>query len=363
MKTRKYKNVAQDLLVAATILMPSSSQAAAASLDQSLELVAETERPVYDRKLRVFTQRAVVRNVSGAAVPAPLSLALNGFDPPSSSLVLDTVHGVLASGDSFVELMGSGSIESGAELPVEIHFRLDNGISRVAAAALEKLADRSIRSYQPESQAAFRFDYDLVRVPAGNRAPVARSGQDWFSVPGAPVALDGSASSDADGDPLTYRWTMTGKPALSQSLLSAPEDRVTELIPDVAGEYMVALVVNDGYDDSLPDTVLITVSSDGTVHQNQNPEILSSAETKAKGTRPYQYQVQASDPDGDAPLTYSIKASPMGMTISTTGLIQWIPPQPHHDGMQYPVTVEVSDGRGGMALQSFSITVSTCTCN
>jgi len=37
---------------------------------------------------------------------------------------------------------------------------------------------------------------------------------------GAMVSLDGRAGSDADGDPLTYAWTLTTRPAGSAAVLS-----------------------------------------------------------------------------------------------------------------------------------------------
>ena len=46
----------------------------------------------------------------------------------------------------------------------------------------------------------------LVKV---NRAPVARAGDDLTVDPGAPARLDGSGSSDPDGDILTFAWTQT----------------------------------------------------------------------------------------------------------------------------------------------------------
>ena len=46
----------------------------------------------------------------------------------------------------------------------------------------------------------------LVKV---NRAPVARAGEDLTVDPGAPARLDGSGSSDPDGDILTFTWTQT----------------------------------------------------------------------------------------------------------------------------------------------------------
>jgi hypothetical protein len=49
---------------------------------------------------------------------------------------------------------------------------------------------------------------DTVRVTTVNSAPVAKAGADQTVFAGATVALDGTGSTDVDGDPLTYRWTI-----------------------------------------------------------------------------------------------------------------------------------------------------------
>jgi hypothetical protein len=66
--------------------------------------------------------------------------------------------------------------------------------------------------------------------------------------------LDGTASSDADGTPLTYTWT---GPFL-ENPAHGPEPTVT-LDCNCPGEYVITLTVNDGIVDSEPGEVLITV--------------------------------------------------------------------------------------------------------
>ncbi|WP_394835944.1 PKD domain-containing protein [Pendulispora rubella] len=64
------------------------------------------------------------------------------------------------------------------------------------------------------------------------------------------VALDGSQSSDPDKDKLTYKWTLKSKPATSRAALNDAAAAKPTFKPDVAGEYVAALTVNDGKVDS-----------------------------------------------------------------------------------------------------------------
>ena len=86
---------------------------------------------------------------------------------------------------------------------------------------------------------------------------------------------------------------------------------------------------------------------------NSSPVIESDPVTTAKEGVAYTYDVEATDPNGDA-LTYSLTTSPTGMTInSNTGVISWTPTA----AGSFEVTVEVSDSSKSDT-QSFTITVS-----
>lgn len=76
---------------------------------------------------------------------------------------------------------------------------------------------------------------------------------------GSTVTLDGRNSSDANGDALTFSWTLTSKPTGSNAPLvlttSSPTPTFTA---DVAGYYVASLIVNDGKVNSSPETVAIS---------------------------------------------------------------------------------------------------------
>jgi hypothetical protein len=75
------------------------------------------------------------------------------------------------------------------------------------------------------------------------------------------VTLDGSASFDADGDELTYSWTLVSKPGRSEMVFGGSDTVTATFDADVMGYYTFDLVVNDGTVDSLPSRVTISVKA------------------------------------------------------------------------------------------------------
>jgi len=98
-----------------------------------------------------------------------------------------------------------------------------------------------------------------IDPPGGNTPPLARADQ---TVPlGRMVTLNGSGSSDGDGDALTYSWSLISVPPGSAA---APSDAGLvgpTFLADVPGTYVAQMIVNDGLVDSAPDTVNINTSN------------------------------------------------------------------------------------------------------
>ncbi|MFB3076521.1 MAG: PKD domain-containing protein, partial [Lysobacterales bacterium] len=104
-------------------------------------------------------------------------------------------------------------------------------------------------------------DPATVTIITANTPPVAEAGPDQTVPLGSTVQLDGSASSDGEGDPLTFLWTLTSQPSGSTATLSDATVVNPTFVPDIIGDYTVELVVNDGTDDSSPDSVIITAEN------------------------------------------------------------------------------------------------------
>lgn len=96
-----------------------------------------------------------------------------------------------------------------------------------------------------------------ARNSATNAGPVASAGEDQVVLVTETAQLDGSASFDPDGDPLTYAWTFNSRPAESAAILSGAETAQPAFIPDVSGTYVVSLMIIDFYRGTAADKVTV----------------------------------------------------------------------------------------------------------
>ena len=100
---------------------------------------------------------------------------------------------------------------------------------------------------------------------------MANAGPDQTVLTTQTVQLNGSASTDVDGDPLTYAWSFVNRPAGSAATLSNPSIVNPTFVADKFGLYTVQLIVNDGTVNSAPDTVVISTQNSAPV-ANAGPD-------------------------------------------------------------------------------------------
>jgi hypothetical protein len=87
--------------------------------------------------------------------------------------------------------------------------------------------------------------------------PVADAGVNQSVIQGDTVCLDGSNSSDANKDSLTYSWNIVSKPDGSLAELDDSTSVQPCFIADMPGNYILSLVVNDGFENSEPSNVTV----------------------------------------------------------------------------------------------------------
>ena len=78
---------------------------------------------------------------------------------------------------------------------------------------------------------------------------------------GEVVPLHGTAI-DTNGDGIvSWNWSIDSMPSGSTSSLSDPNIQSPTFTPYLEGRYIISLVVSDGKNESIPDTVVIQVSA------------------------------------------------------------------------------------------------------
>jgi len=89
-----------------------------------------------------------------------------------------------------------------------------------------------------------------------NSAPIADAGDDFSLEINAAGQLDGTGSSDPDGDGLFYSWTQVSGTEIT---LNDPTLATPSFVSGQTGTAVFSLVVNDGDADSEPDEVTVTI--------------------------------------------------------------------------------------------------------
>ncbi len=195
---------------------------------------------------------------------------------------------------------------------------------------------------------------DTVRISTTNTRPVANAGSDAGALVGDVVTLDGSGSTDLDGNPLTYVWALTTRPAGSVASLSSGSAVKPTITVDAAGDYIAQLIVNDGTVDSAPDTVRIAAAQ-----RNQPPTARPGAnQTVPLGATAQLDGSASSDPDGD-PLTFrwSLLSVPDGSTTMLSAPASATPTFAADKPGSYIAQLIVNDGTFDSAPKT--VTIST----
>lgn len=223
------------------------------------------------------TYVALLTVSDGVATSAPVAVAVQaGFTGPSGTCtpaappIAAAGRDVTISYNSLVQLDGSGS-NSGRGTPLTYKWTLSSMPSGATATFDNAAVVRP--GFYPSRPGVYVATLVVndgctdstpssVKVTRLNNPPnayIPYYGQTNVPIL-LPLALQASAY-DSDGDPLTYRWQLVSAPAGSRAALSDLAAVQPSLTPDLAGAYVVSLVVNDGTASSNPATALITAAN------------------------------------------------------------------------------------------------------
>ena len=123
-----------------------------------------------------------------------------------------------------------------ADLPANLDFSLE-------PAEFEAALGMSLVSLETAVQ---RLSAAIAQYVPENIDPIADAGADRDVTVGATVTLSGAGSSDANGDGLTFNWTFVSTPEGSSAQLASRFTVAPSFVADVAGSYVVGVLVSDG---------------------------------------------------------------------------------------------------------------------
>jgi hypothetical protein len=208
---------------------------------------------------------------------------------------------------------------------------------------------------------------DLVRisVTASDSAPSASCAEGASGKIDEAIVLDGSASSDPDGQTLSYSWALAEVPSCSAlgsgDLLNATT-ATPSLVADCPGSYMVTLVVSDGDQDSAADICTVEVAETNTLPiADAGPDV----EEEGCVDQPYPLNGWSSyDQDGDE-ITYSwaVVSTPDGATASISDEAAPAPTLDWDLPGTYTLKLQVADSLGESAPDIVSYTFPNISLN
>ena len=204
----------------------------------------------------------VVHDGHLASLPDEVTVTIRNVAPAADAG--EDLEGVVG---AEATLDGSGSVDPNGD-PLSFAWTQTEGVPVSLRGAHNETA-----AFTPETQGVYVFQLvtfdgrlysspDEVRVTVNgpsNHVPIADAGADRTVTAGDAVELNGSDSSDPDGDALSYTWSQVGGPSpVVLKGAGSPQARFKAPGP---GLYEFELVVSDGQVASLPDRVTVTVES------------------------------------------------------------------------------------------------------
>ena len=181
-------------------------------------------------------------------------------------------------------------------------------------------------------------------VEGRTRAPTSQPGGPYSAVEGSPVAFDGSASSDPDGDALTFAWQFgDGSTGSGVSPTHVYADN---------GSFTAILTATDpaGADDATDTPVTITNAapvvaggSDFTAVTGQSVTLASSFSDAGANDSPWNYTIEWGDGSTSTGSTTSQGGFSTSHTYATAG--------------SYSVSVQVTDKDGGIGSDAVAAVV------
>ncbi|NOZ85892.1 MAG: hypothetical protein GXP49_06450 [Deltaproteobacteria bacterium] len=246
--------------------------------------------------------------------------------------------------------------EVGNGLPASLRIGQDGIISGIPGQGTAGDHPFTVQVLDKANDTATR---DLVLTVLADRPPVANAGSSVAGPNLSEIQLDGSASSDPDGNPIVFAWKFVSVPtgsSLTDSDINGATSPICSFVPNKKGDYVLELTVSDSCGGSSTDQVTATAMNNTPVasatYSPINPKQGDRIDLDGTGSN---------DPDSDAiSYTWSLISVPGGSRLSSSDINNasssqaWFTPDA---GGIFTVRLTVDDGDGGTDHMDMDITV------
>ena len=289
--------------------------------------------------------------------------------PPILSAALANDTGISNSDNLTLDPTISGQVSS--ELPIsrfEVSLNGDDFVDLTDALNDDGSFTIGIEEYEQLTDSLPDGEYTLVFKTTNEIGTESDEETVIFTLDrtAPPIELELAPESDTGelGDNITTERTVSligaTEPDLAVVLVNSQQEvtsdsdgnlNFTDESLSVAGDKLFTAVTEDAAGNQ--GRANLTVAREGV---NGAPEITSTPldSISSSETEIYTYQVEATDPDGDD-LSYTLLDAPLDAEIDEDGLLSF--ELPENPLPNYEFTVEVSDGRGGTDVQTFTVDV------
>jgi len=190
-----------------------------------------------------------------------------------------------------------------------------------------------------------------LNIAAQNDAPAITAVDQTTNEDTALVVDMSTWGSDTEGDALSYSIT-----TCASNITCAISGSDLTLTPDSdhnGTTHTITIQVADGNGGTSSDSFNLTVSA-----QDDAPTIIAVDQVTSEDTAlVVDISTWAADIDGDS-LTYSVTTCATNISCGISGNNLTLTPASNHNGATHSITIEVADGNGGTASDSFNLNVS-----